>query len=207
MISEISHCNKLSLTCIHIMPFCNFISKYSILTVNFAITTLNPAQNFVTHFIISTILLSHLSLSPSLHLSPIRSLFWHVKCILKLRLSNCLTFLAIATVTFNSIYLHAFFNYKKNAKIMFISGKNYMFVFPFFALGAQLRVMKNAMEKLPNASFLLRFFVDVFMLLRLLCALKYATLYNTQAACVCVALCALKCDWHELATSNATNIK
>lgn len=139
------------------MPFCNFISKYSILTVNFAITTLNPAQNFVTHFIISTILFSHLPLSPSLHLSPIRSLFWHVKCILKLRLSNCLTFLAIATVTFNSIYLHAFFNYKKNAKIMFISGKNYMFVFLFSPRGSV-----ESYEKCNGKTAKCQFFVAVF---------------------------------------------
>lgn len=69
-------------------------------------------------------------------------------------------------------------------------------LFFFFLPGAQLRVMKNAMEKLPNASFLLRFFVDVFMLLRLLCALKYATLYNTQAACVCGIMCAqMRLTW------------
>lgn len=139
------------------MPRCNFISKYSILTVNFAITTFNPAQNFVTHFIISSILFSHLSF-PSPHLSPIRSLFWHVKCILKLRLSNCLTFLAIATVTFNSIYLHAFFNYKKNAKIMFISGKKYIYV----CFSCLYRGSVESYEKCNGKTAKCQFFVAVF---------------------------------------------
>lgn len=165
------------------------------------------------------LLLCHsLSLPVPQHLSPIRCscgpsarslLFWHVKCILKLRLSNCLSFLP-SQLSFNSIYLHAFFNYKKNINnIMFVSGKMFVilcniFVLCFFFFAGSDESYEKCKEKTAKCIFCCGS-CWCFALLRLLCALKYATLYNTQTACLRVCVCVLVLLWHYV-RSNAIDM-